>query len=100
LRSPDLLSHELYHFHIAEYITRLFRKEISEYNGNLTSTEVEHFRKIYYNIENQMQFEYDDQTDHSYDFKEQRQWQSKIDGYLESLVNFKDSVVFLKKHFK
>lgn len=97
LRNPDLLSHELYHFHIAEYITRLLRKEISEYNGNLTSNKVESLRKKYSYIENEMQFNYDDQTDHSYAFKEQRQWQSIIDSNLKSLALFQNSIIILKK---
>ena len=28
IRNPDLLNHELYHFHISEYCTRLLRKKI------------------------------------------------------------------------
>ena len=97
LRNPDLLSHELYHFHIAEYITRLLRKEISEYNGNLTLNKIESLRKKYFYIENEIQFDYDDQTDHSYAFKEQKLWQSKIDSNLNSLALFKNSIILLQK---
>ena len=97
LRNFDLLTHELYHFHIAELITRLFRKEIYENQGKLSSSIFKSLKTKYNDLENEMQFNYDDESYHSYAFKEQKMWESKIDSSLASLKQFDENHMNTKK---
>jgi hypothetical protein len=96
LRNSDLLSHELYHFHIAEYITRLLKRDIIQNNPKLSATIIKNLKEKYRDLENEMQIQYDDETDHSYAFKHQKLWQHKIDSGLNSLLSFENSDIKLK----
>ena len=96
LRNKDLLTHELYHFHISEIITRLFRKELFENQEKSTSSIIESLKKKYNDLENEMQYNYDDESYHSYASKEQRMWESRIDSTLASLNQFNETLIKTK----
>jgi len=95
IRSADLLKHELYHFHISEYYSRLLRKEVFNQRNRLTKSEMEDLRRKYYLLENKEQDEYDENSYHSYVMKEQRKWEIKIDSMLQSLEEFSKPVVHM-----
>lgn len=71
IRDHDLLIHELYHFHISEYYSRLLRKEISETQNNIPDDLIFQLNEKYYRLENEMQVKYDEDTYHSYVLQEQ-----------------------------
>ena len=96
IRNNDLLRHELYHFHIAEYCSRLFRKELSE-TDNADASVVDQLKIKYTELEKSMQIEYDEESYHSYVLSEQKKWETTIDKDLASLANFSDPVISLKK---
>jgi hypothetical protein len=97
IRNPDLLKHELYHFHITEYFTRLLRKEISAYNGKATRNIIADLNKKYCLLETEMQKQYDDDTYHSYVLQEQKKWEATLDNKLFSLSEFSNPVLSFKK---
>lgn len=88
IRNPDLLKHELYHFHITEYFTRLLRKEISAYTGKANRSIIADLNKQYYLLEAEMQKQYDEDTYHSYVLKEQKKWETILDNKLLTLSDF------------
>lgn len=95
IRNMDLLSHELYHFHISEYYSRLLRKEICEKRNNITHNGIENLNKKYYQLEDEMQYEYDEDTYHSYVLQKQKEWEEKVDSLLLSLKDFSNPVVII-----
>ena len=97
IRNPDLLRHELYHFFITEYFTRLLRKEIKTYDGKITRSFIAELNKEYYRLENEMQDQYDEETYHSYVMKAQQKWETFLDNSLSLLAGFADPDVSLKK---
>jgi hypothetical protein len=88
IRNPDLLRHELYHFHIAEYWSRLLRKEISERKGRLTKRGIRDLNMQYYRLESSMQEDYDNDSYHSYVMQQQKNWEKKIDSLLLTVRDF------------
>lgn len=95
IRNKDLLAHELYHFHISEYYSRLLRKEIFERRSNITHKDIESWNKKYYRMEDEMQSQYDEDTYHSYVLQKQREWQEKVDSLLLGLEGFANPVVVI-----
>ena len=95
IRDRDLLTHELYHFHISEYCTRLLRKEISETSNNISDNMIVRLHEKYYQFENEMQLKYDEDTYHSYVMKEQKKWEIKIDSLLQSLLSFSNPLIHI-----
>jgi hypothetical protein len=96
IRDNALLRHELYHFHIAEYYTRLLRQEIAEDRIPMTKSRIASLCKKYDKLENELQAKYDDESYHSYVLQEQKKWEMLIDQQLAALKGFSQSVV----HFK
>lgn len=96
IRNPGLLRHELYHFQLTEYISRLFRKEIADHSQAASHSLVRSLEDQYWEMEKNMQMQYDDDSYHSYVLKEQKRWESYIDSGLVSLHNYNDPVVSLK----
>lgn len=88
IRNADLLKHELYHFHIAEYFSRLLRQEIFLGKNMVTKNEIEKLNEHYYELENEMQGQYDEDSYHSYVLKEQKKWEINVDSLLQSLQRF------------
>ena len=96
IRSPGLLRHELYHFHITEYCTRLLRKEILEINGNISRKIIADIDSKYDELETLLQRGYDTDTYHSYVLQEQRKWEDRIDSLLFSLQAFANPVLRIR----
>jgi len=97
LYSNDLLTHELYHFHITEYCARKMRKEIKT---QITKSQYVNLVEIENSIlmqEQKIQYEYDDETYHGYVFGKQVEWQKKIDSSLLSLKKYSETIISLKK---
>jgi len=93
IRDRDLLTHELYHFHISEYFTRLLRKEILESPDNISNKMIARLNKKYYELENEMQLKYDEDTYHSYVMHEQKNWEIRTDSLLRSLADFSSPLI-------
>lgn len=87
----DLLKHELYHFHISEYVAREIRQMFS--TPNMKDVE---FVNSYLQREDSLQAQYDEETAHGYLLGQQRKWQDKIDSCLNSLRNYSNPEVKLK----
>ncbi|WP_294737104.1 hypothetical protein [uncultured Flavobacterium sp.] len=84
-----LLTHELYHFHITEYIARKMRKEITKIKNNKEEVNISKLMEFYKEEENKMQKRYDEETYHSYYIGEQLKWQKNIDSLLNTLKKYK-----------
>ena len=97
IRSPDLLRHELYHFCITEYFTRLLRRDIEIYNGNISHGVIDELNEKYSRLEYETQLRYDEETYHSYVLNEQIRWQTILDDELSSLAAYADPVVTIHK---
>ena len=93
IRDRDLLTHELYHFHISEYFTRLLRKEILESPDNISNKMIARLNKKYYELENEMQLKYDEDTYHSYVMHEQKNWEIRTYSLLRSLADFSSPLI-------
>ena len=83
----NLLTHEMYHFHITEYIARKLRKEISKRNPE--DIDLNALLEKYKNEENLLQREYDKETYHSYFSGKQIEWQQKVDSLLNTLNKYR-----------
>ena len=95
IRSPDLLRHELYHLHISEYCTRRLRKELMTSGIKITRSRLADLDKKYYELENELQRQYDEDSYHSYVLQEQKKWERKVDSMLQSLQSFSNPVIHL-----
>ncbi|MGZ6520072.1 MAG: hypothetical protein ACXVED_21015 [Bacteroidia bacterium] len=95
IKNNDLLAHELYHFHISEYCTRLLRREIFEKRNEITHKGIETLNKKYYQLEEEMQNEYDEDSYHSYVLQKQKQWEERVDSLLLGLKDFSSPVVII-----
>jgi hypothetical protein len=80
----SLLTHELYHFQITEYIVRQLRKKFSEVNQIDANNLLEEYKAK----EDSLQLQYDTETYHSYLIGKQLAWQIKIDSLLNTLEKY------------
>lgn len=97
IHSPGLLEHELYHFQITEYFSRLLRRDIIT-NGIVSTADHINQRNDEYIIsESEMQNDYDTQTDHSYVLDKQEEWEKYIDSLNNNLAEYANPVFFVKK---
>lgn len=84
-KSDYILSHEQGHFDIAEIFARKLNKAMSEYNFDRKSYQKD-LNKIYQEIvdgKEEMQNEYDEETNHSINKEKQAKWLEKIEKLLE-----------------
>lgn len=93
LEDEKLLSHEIYHFHITEYSARLFRQEIKKASKPISDNTLEAMEEKFQIFQDSLQFQYDDQTYHSYLFGKQKSWQSSIDSCLKSLKEYENPII-------
>jgi hypothetical protein len=93
IRNGDLLTHELYHFHITEYFSRRLREEVSKQKRRLTRSRIENLRQQYSKLENEMQDQYDEDSYHSYILQNQKKWEAKVDSLLKGLEEFSAPIV-------
>ena len=88
-----MLSHEKYHFNIVEIFARKIRKDVIEKSISPDSTDQfnNYISKLWVEVEN-MQSDYDNETNHSLNKIAQQNWQTKIDKKLESLQAYKSII--------
>lgn len=90
IRNEHILAHEQGHFDIAEIFARKLNKELKAYRFNSRSVSKD-VNNIYKNVMDQllqMQNLYDEQTDFSRNFGQQKEWLEKIDNYLTALNDY------------
>ena len=88
-KTDYILSHEQGHFDIAEIFARKLHKEMSEYRFN-SKTFQKDLQRIYENLmteKENMQNEYDRETNHSINKVRQKEWLEKIS---QLLIEFED----------
>jgi len=90
LYNNELLKHEIYHFHIAEYCSRLLRKQIAKIK-TASRYKAENLKANILRIEDSLQVKYDYETYHSYVMGKQLEWQLKIDSCLNSLKEYENN---------
>jgi len=91
-KTDYILSHEQGHFDIAEIFARKLHKEMSEYTFN-KKTYQKDLKKIYDTVteeKTEMQNNYDRETNHSINKREQAEWLIKIKEMLEEYKNYSD----------
>lgn len=91
-----LLTHEMYHFHITEYCARMMRKEVQDLIDSGEKIKLNDIKNRILLKEQELQYQYDDETYHSYVHSKQIEWQNKIDSSLVSLENYSNSIISLK----
>jgi hypothetical protein len=91
-----LLQHEIYHFHITEYFARLIRKELSLHKKMPSRETVDDIIYKHKNLLAQMQFQYDNESYHSYILKKQKLWEKRIDSLLSVEHNFRTTAIYFK----
>lgn len=89
----NLLTHEIYHLHITEYSARLLRKEITNAIKPVSDERLEAIKSKFLLLGDSLQFQYDDQTYHSYLVGKQMYWQHQVDSCLESLKDFENPIL-------
>ena len=87
VKNDHILSHEQGHFDIAEIYARKLNKELKEYcyNDRSVGKDVNTIYKTVMGELLDMQNLYDQQTDYSRNFGQQKEWLVKIDNYLDDL---------------
>lgn len=93
LYSENLLTHELYHFHITEYYARLVRKEVSHAVKLGKQVNPKAIIKRMWAKERHFQKLYDEETYHSYVRGEQIEWERKIDSLLTTVEEYENSII-------
>lgn len=91
-KTDYILSHEQGHFDIAEIFARKLHKEMSEYTFN-KKTYQKDLKKIYDTVteeKTEMQNNYDRETNHSINKREQAEWLRKIKEMVEEYKNYSD----------
>jgi hypothetical protein len=87
--SQELFSHELYHFKITEVFARKARKAISE-KKDISFGEIEKIVDDARISENGFQQQYDNDTYHSYVFRQQKKYEEDIDSLLYLMRNYQN----------
>lgn len=89
-KTPYILAHEQGHFDIAEIFARKFYKRLKEYRFN-RKTYRQDLEKIYRDIldeKENIQNDYDRQTNHSINREQQMIWLRKIERWLEEYEDY------------
>ena len=97
----SLLNHELCHFHLTEYCARLLRKSITELPKNEDNKEtIEELEEKYNEEEQAYQVKYDDETFHSYVLCKQKEWETNVAKWLDSLKLYENPDVIIGRKKK
>ena len=88
-----LLSHEQYHFNIAELYTRKMRKEVIENKIKFGSKEYNKTFKNIFNDCTKAQKDYDKNTKHSMNKEEQAKWEKDVDTQIQELNEFSNPYI-------
>ena len=98
-KTPYILSHEQGHFDIAEVFARKLEKKMKEYRFN-PKTYQKDLSKIYRDIldeKEEMQNDYDRETNHSINREKQAAWLKKIEALLQEYEPWADYSKLSKK---
>lgn len=90
-KSVVILNHEQTHFDIAELYARKIRKSIAEFIEKSEECDLQDIADIYYRLEAehwQIQFLYDEETQHSVNWEKQKEWDHKIACQLEEYTDY------------
>lgn len=90
VKNEHILAHEQGHFDIAEIYARKLNKELKayRYNNKSVNKDVNNIYKTVMDQLLQMQNQYDEQTDYSRNFVQQKEWLDKIDNFLAALIDY------------
>jgi len=91
-KTAYILSHEQGHFDIAEVFARKLHKKMSEYTFNRRTYQKD-LKKIYQDIldeKEELQNNYDTETNHSINKEKQAEWLKKIKKLLEAYEQYAD----------
>ena len=98
-KNNKLLIHEQLHFNITELHSRKIRKAViedSSINGKNFNNKFKEIYKFYLQEEDNMQLNYDKETDHSRNFEKQKEWEDKITKELEELKEYTDPEIIIE----
>ena len=96
LENDRLLKHEVYHFHISEYCARLLRQQLSNSTEILTENKLDQLAEQTERFEDSLQFQYDDQSYHSYIAGKQLMWEKKVDSCLNATKDYTNTLIKLR----
>jgi hypothetical protein len=91
-KTDYILSHEQGHFDIAEFFARKLYKQMAAYQFN-KKTYQQDLNKIYQDVldeKEEIQNQYDDETNHSINKEKQAEWLKKIEKMLKELKDYAD----------
>lgn len=94
-KSDILLKHERTHFDICEYAVRVYRKIIEQYIDTaemVDCTTILAFEDEMWNFEEDLQRQYDIETDYSRNEAKQEEWSQKVKNWLEELKEYAEPV--------
>lgn len=94
--SKLLLTHELYHFHITEYCARKMRESITINISHGRKSDLDHLYLNCMRLQDDLQFQYDEQTYHGLLLGKQKEWQHKVDSLLKAKEKFAESKIKIK----
>lgn len=89
-KTAHILGHEQGHFDIAEYFARMLNMKMKNYRFNKNTYEKD-LKKIYNDIVDEkedVQNQYDRETNHSINKEEQAEWLKKIEKMLDELKDY------------
>ena len=86
--SDQLLIHEQYHFNITEYHARLLRKRLLEKGASLSKSSITYYFNRINERLNEMQTDYDEESNHNTEDERQRYWELKIDDLLRTTAYY------------
>jgi hypothetical protein len=97
-KTAYILSHEQYHFNIAEYWSRKLKKDFasSKFTVKNVREKVSILQKQNFKNCHDMQVQYDAETKHSEIEPEQKKWTKKIDELLKSVEDYSGSSIEVK----
>lgn len=96
----QLLLHEQNHFNITEYHARLFRKRVIAIGSeNLSNSDLQTLGKEYTAQDDEMQLQYDKETDHNRDWDRQKYWEVYIAGLLRETAHYDEEDIYHYQEF-
>lgn len=98
--NDQLLTHEQNHFNITEYHARLFRKSVIAIGrDNLSNSDLQKLGKKYTTQHDEMQVQYDKESDHNRNLDRQKYWESYIAGLLRETAYYAEEEIYNYQKF-
>lgn len=90
--TESLIKHERYHFIITEYCTRLLRMNLIDLiKSDYTSDQVIQLHEKFSMLNDSLQDQYDFDTDHNKNLKNQYEWESVMDQFMLNTEKYSES---------